>query len=71
MNIAGIRKAVGLTQQELSEKLGVQQNTVSQWESGLRNVPSKLLPVLADTLHCTIDELFGRSEPGEAEQDSA
>lgn len=52
-----------MTQQELAEKMGVQQNTVSQWESGLRNIPSKLLPILADTLHCTIDELFGREAP--------
>lgn len=66
MEIEKIRRVSGMTQTELAKKVGVQQNTVSQWESGKRNIPSNLLPVLADVLCCTIDELFGRVPTREA-----
>lgn len=63
MELEKMRRGSGITQKELAEKVGVQQNTVSQWESGKRKVPSNLLPVLADILCCSIDELFGRLPP--------
>lgn len=66
MELEKIRRVSGITQRELAEKIGVQQNTVSQWESGKRKVPSNMLPVLADILCCSIDELFGRLPPGRA-----
>lgn len=66
MELEKIRRVSGITQTELAKKVGVQQNTVSQWESGKRNIPSYLLPVLADVLCCTIDALFGRIPPSEA-----
>lgn len=37
--IKGLRKALGLTQQEFSDKIGVKRNTVAQYEMG-RNPPS-------------------------------
>lgn len=65
-----LRRKLGMTQKELAALAGVQQNTVSQWEPGKRNPPSTALPLLASVLGCTIDELFGRSPPGDA-RDSA
>ena len=36
--IKELRKALGLTQQEFSEKIGIKRNTVAQYETG-RNLP--------------------------------
>ena len=69
--IRALRQERGLTQAQFASRIGAQQNTVSQWESGKRNPPSSILPQLAEVLGCTIDELFGRSPPDLAERDSA
>lgn len=58
------RKAKGLTQQALAEKIGVSDKTVSRWESdgGYPDVPT-LVP-LARALGVTVDELLdGRQTP--------
>lgn len=68
--IRALRQERGLTQAQFASQIGAQQNTVSQWESGKRNPPSSILPLLASALGCTIDDLFGRSPPGE-DRDSA
>ena len=43
---------------ELAQKLEVEQNTVSQWENGIRLPRSDKLPLLAKLLGCTVDDLF-------------
>lgn len=58
MTIKAHRLAVNKSQRQLGEEVGVEQNTVSQWESGTRKPPSDKLPALARALDCTIDELF-------------
>ena len=64
MNFAEIivnrRKALGLTQEGLAQKLGVTNQAVSKWESGQSCPDLVLLPLLADLFGITIDELFGR-----------
>lgn len=35
-----LRKALGLKQREIAEKLGVKVNVVGGWESGLQSIPS-------------------------------
>lgn len=46
------RKALGLTQTELGEKLGVQKNAVSKWETGrVDDIPGSKIRAMA--------ELFG------------
>lgn len=62
MNIKELRLAAGLTQVELAAEMGTVQSTVSAWESGSSLPSAGLLPKLADTLHCTIDALYGRDE---------
>ena len=56
--IAERRKAQGLTQVQLAEALGVSQQAVTAYESGNRPVPISLLPLLADTLQTSIEELI-------------
>lgn len=58
-----LRQAVGATQTQIAEKLNVAQSTVATWENNDSSYPrAELLPALADLLHCTIDDLFGRKE---------
>lgn len=58
-----LRVMSGLTQAELSRQLGLKSSsTVTMWENGQRHPPCMMLPRLADALHCTVDELFGRGE---------
>ena len=64
MNFAEIivnrRKALGLTQEGLAQKLRVTNQAVSKWESGQSCPDLALLPRIADLFGITIDELFGR-----------
>ena len=55
--IAAQRKAQGITQVQLAEHLGVSQQAMNSFEKGRRRVPVSLLPVIAQTLHTTLDAL--------------
>lgn len=54
------RKEKGLTQEALANKLGVSNQAVSKWEGDVCCPDLQLLPLLADTLKLSLDELFGR-----------
>lgn len=69
--IKELRQQKGFTQVQFSAMMGVQQNTVSQWETGCRNPSSSILPLLADMLGCTIDELYEHDSPIGTSQSSA
>lgn len=56
--IAQKRKALGMTQDALAEKLGVSPQAVSKWENNVSCPDISLLTTLADTLNCTTDELL-------------
>lgn len=63
-NISKIRKALGITQSELGQAVGVSTQAVSRWECG--GMPdTELLPVIADKLDVSIDSLFGRKNSSE------
>ena len=63
MNIGKIitdrRKALGLTQQSLAEKLNISFQAVSKWENGTSYPDVTILPRLAATLRISIDSLLG------------
>lgn len=63
--IAALRKARGMTQEQLGQMLGVSGQAVSKWEKG--GAPdAEMLPSIADRLGVTIDTLYGRAdEPAE------
>ena len=56
--IARARKAAGLTQKELADKLGVIQQQVAKWEAAGANPQTKTLKRIAEALGCSIDELI-------------
>jgi len=57
--IAGLRKDLDLTQQQLADLLGVSQQMVASYEVGRRRVPISLLPSLARVLGTTMEGLIG------------
>lgn len=65
--IAEKRKARGLKQDELAERLGVSAQAVSKWENDVSCPDIMTLPQLAEILGCSIDELLtGKEEAREA-----
>jgi DNA-binding transcriptional regulator YiaG len=50
-DIQALRRHLGLTQRELSEKLGTRQQTISEWETGMyrpRGASATLLSIIAE-----------------------
>ena len=58
-NLKAIRKANGLSQQELAVKLNVVRQTVSKWERGLSVPDSDLLISLSEALDVPVSTLLG------------
>lgn len=50
------RKAAGLTQVELAEKVGCKQKDISRWENG-RPMTAETLKKIANALGCSMDDL--------------
>ena len=71
------RKKYGLTQEDLAQRLGVTNQSVSKWESAQCCPDISLIPKLADIFEISIDELFGivprmsmTKEDNDAEKDA-
>lgn len=64
MNIAvafaHARENAGLSQHEVARRLGINQATVSLWETGKTTPRGALLVKVADLYCCSIDRLMGR-----------
>ena len=60
--IAAGRKELGLTQDQLAEKIGITAQAVSKWENDQSCPDISTLPKLADILETTTDALLGRAE---------
>lgn len=60
LGLAALRKRAGLSQSALAEKIDpdLDETAVSHWEKGRASPPSAKLPVIAEILDCTIDDLF-------------
>lgn len=76
--IAALRKANGMTQKELAERLNVSDKTVSRWERDDGAPDLSVIPVIAEVFGVTCDELLRgerksiaqRTEPSEEAQTS-
>ncbi|MBQ8813275.1 MAG: helix-turn-helix transcriptional regulator [Lachnospiraceae bacterium] len=60
-NLKHLRKAKGLSQEELAIKLNVVRQTVSKWENGLSVPDSEMLIKLADALDTSVNVILGES----------
>ncbi len=75
--IAALRKSKGFTQQDVANRLGITDKTVSKWECGNGLPDITLIPALAELFGVTSDELlrgerFSAAEPaGQASRKSA
>lgn len=56
--LSQLRKAQGLTQEQLGEKLGVTNKTVSRWETGTYLPPVEMLQLLSEIYGITINEIL-------------
>ena len=72
-NLKALRKARGMTQEELAARLHVVRQTVSKWEKGLSVPDAELLIRLAEVLDTTVGQLLGADIPedGESRHDLA
>lgn len=70
--LAQLRKEQGLTQEQLGEKLGVTNKTVSRWETGTYLPPVECLQLLSSLYGITINEILsGERLAGEAYKEKA
>ncbi len=56
-NIRNARKSIGLTQEQLAEKLGITLGTISKWEREASEPEISYLMELADILRTSMDAL--------------
>lgn len=63
--IAVLRKANGLTQRELADKLGISDKAVSRWERDETAPDLSLIPAIAEIFGVTSDELLRGERAGE------
>ena len=68
-NIRNLRKAKGLSQEELAIKLHVVRQTVSKWEKGLSVPDASMLIELAEELDASVSTLLGETVPEECPKD--
>ena len=60
-NIKNLRKAKGLSQDELAIKLNVVRQTISKWEKGLSVPDSEMLLTIAEELGTSVNALLGET----------
>lgn len=56
--ISELRKEHGFTQEQLGEKIGVSNKTVSRWETGTYLPPADTLLILSELFNVTINEIL-------------
>ncbi len=74
--ISSHRKRLGLTQEQLAEKLGVTAQAVSKWENDQSCPDIATLPLLADIFGISVDAILGREQEmtcrvGQTEEESS
>lgn len=64
-NLKSMRKAKGLSQEELAIKINVVRQTISKWEKGLSVPDAEMLIRIADVFEVSVSELLGARVDGE------
>lgn len=62
-NLAALRKAKGLSQEEVAERLGVSRQAISKWENGLTSPEMANIAKLCEILEVSPNRLLGFDEP--------
>lgn len=57
-NIRNARKAAGVTQKDLAERLQVYQKDISRWENGERTPTLEVFTRICRELHVSADEIL-------------
>lgn len=57
--VAERRKALGITQAQLAQTLGIAQQTLAHYEVGRLRIAAALLPLFSKALELSLDELYG------------
>lgn len=57
--LAELRKAEGLTQVQVAQKLGITQSSYAHYESGFRRVPLAMISRIAQALNASEEGLLG------------
>ncbi len=68
-NIKALRKAKGLSQEELAIKLNVVRQTVSKWERGISVPDAEMVIQIAEVLDTTVNVLLGEEIQKSEESD--
>lgn len=63
LHLQRIRKAKGISQQEMADKVGVKKRTYGSWERGEANMSLAQAYDCAVALDCSIDEIAGHDLP--------
>lgn len=65
--LGSLRKEAHLTQEELGDKLGVTNKTISRWETGTYLPPVEMLQLLSKFYNVTINEILSGERLGDAD----
>lgn len=57
-NLQNLRKAKGMSQEELAEKLDVSRQAVSKWETGETSPETEKIIMICDLFDCSMDDLI-------------
>lgn len=57
--IASERKLLGMTQQQLGEKMGRDRTAIARWEKNPMAIDGETLYKLSGIFHCSVDYLLG------------
>ncbi|MBP3325888.1 MAG: helix-turn-helix transcriptional regulator [Coprococcus sp.] len=67
MFLAELRKQNNMTQEQLGEKIGVTNKTVSRWETGAYMPPVEMLEILSNLYDVSINEIVSGKKLNETE----
>jgi DNA-binding transcriptional regulator YiaG len=71
--VRALRRRLSLTQQQLADALGVRQQTVSEWETGIyqpRGASARMLRVVAEHTSATYDAGNNSPQAADSEHDA-
>ena len=69
--IAELRKENGLTQEQLGDKIGVTNKTISRWETGTYLPPADAMLAMGEVFNVSVNEILSGSRLTESEYKKA